>query len=438
MAPATQILEQELREATARIRSLEAEAATDMTVAEQLIEKLKADGKNPIFDADAFEQADAAYKVADEKTEQAAEFRRRADALMERLGKKTGSDKKHVASMMAAAEQIMASPEWQRLNETNAFVSENARLDLPGVEIVGRDDFVARIKAGLPIFGAAGDSADHAPLIDFDQRRFPPVGIPVRQLRLMDMINVTTTDSDAVKYVQESTRTDAAVETALGTAYGEAEYAYTEVTTNVKDIGHWTPCHRSQLADQGQLQGLIEGRLSYGVEARLDGQIVSGDGTGQNLTGILHTSNIGAINRNGTASERKIEAIHRGITWVRLHGFVEPDGIGMHAQDYEDVLFEKDADNNYLLPGVLQGVSGSTPLTIWGKPVVISSAFPQHTVVVALFKAAVTAYLRAGVQVRATDSHQDFFVKRMIALLAEMRVALAVEQPNYIASVDVS
>jgi HK97 family phage major capsid protein len=102
------------------------------------------------------------------------------------------------------------------------------------------------------------------------------------------------------------------------------------------------------------------------------------------------------------------------------------------------VLFEKDDDHNYLLPGVLQGVSSATPMMVWGKPVVISAAFPQYTVLAALYKAAATAYIRAGVTVRATDSHADFFTKRMIAVLAEMRVALAVEQPNYVCAVDIS
>lgn len=445
MAPATTILEQELREATAHIRTLESEAAADHEKADQFVAELKEAGKNPLLDADAFEQVDAAYKVADEKKQQAAELRARADKLMDRLGRKNETSIEDVARNLfgsklgaSAADAIMASPEWERLKETGAFTSPQARIDIPGVEVVGRSEFVSRIQQHQSILAAAGDAGDHAPLIDIDQRRFPPVGIPVRPLRLLDMIGVTTTDSDSVIYIKETTRTDAAAETALGTSYGEAEYAYTEETANVKDIGHWTPAHRSQLADRGQLQALLEGRLSYGVEARLDGQIVSGDGTGSNLTGILETSGIGAINRNGTASERKLEAIHRGITWIRLHGFVEPDGIGFHPQDYEDVIFEKDDNGNYLLPGVLNGVAGNTPMTVWGKPVVVTAAFPQHTVVAALFKAAVTAYMRAGVSVRATDSHSDFFTKRMIAVLAEMRVALAVAQPNYVASVDVS
>jgi hypothetical protein len=421
MAPATQILEQELREATARIRTLESEAAADHDTADKLVSELKEAGKNPLLDKDAFDQVDAAYAVADSKKQDAADLRVRADKLMERLGRKSTAEAAVAKSLFgSAADAIMASAEWQRLKETGAFESPNAKIDIPGIEVVARDEFIARIQARQPIL-AVDTPVDGAALIDVDQRRFPPVGIPVRPLRLLDLINVTTTDSDQVKYVRETTRTDAAVETALGTAYGEADYVYTEESALVKDIGHWTPAHRSQLADRGQLQGLISGR-----------------GTGSNLEGILNTTGIGAINRNGTTSERKLEAIHRGITWIRLHGFVEPDGIGFHPQDYEDVIFEKDGNQNYLLPGVLQGVAGATPMTVWGKPVVVTTAFPQHSVVPGLYKAGATAYVRAGVSVRSTDSHSDFFVKRMIALLAEMRVALAVEQPNYFADVDVS
>jgi len=437
MAPATQILEQELREATARIRTLESEASNDKETADKLVTSLKESGINPLNDAEAFDQVDSAYKVGSEKLEQASKLRQRADALMEHLGNKAAGSPSLKKLFGSAAEALMASPEYARLQETGAFTSPNARIDIPGIEIVGRDDFVARIQARAPLF-AVDTPVDGAALVDIDQRRYPPVGIPVRPLRLLDLITVGTTESDQIIYVEETTRTDAAVETALGDAYGEAEYVYTEQTANVRDIGHWTPAHRSQLADQGQLQTLVSGRLEYGVENRLDGQIVSGDGAGSNLKGILNTTGIGAINRDGTAAERKIEAIHRGITWIRLHGFIEPDGIGMHPQDYEDVLFEKDANDNYLLPGVLGGVSGTTPMTVWGKSIVVTTAFPQYSVLVGAYKPGAVCWMRSGVSVRATDSHADFFTKRMIAILAELRAAFAAWQPNYFADVDVS
>lgn len=436
MAPATQILEQELREAQTRVRTLEHEAARDKEAADQLVADLKESGRNPLIDAEAFEQVDAAYKVGDEKRHEATRIRERLDALMGEYGEKAAKSPT-ARRLMSAAQAIHATPEFQRLLEAGVFDSQAGKIEVPGVEIVSRDDTVARIRAGLPLL-AADPAVDGAALVPLDQRLYPPVGIPVRPLRMVDLITVGTTERETVEYTKETVRTDAAAETAVGTAYAEATYTYALESASVKTIGHYTSAARTQLADQGQLQTLIEGRLQYGVDNRLDGQILNGDGTGQNLTGILHTSGIGAINRNGTASERRVEAIHRGITWVRLNGFVEPDGIVLQAQNYEDVLFEKDSNNNYLLPGVLGGISGMTPMTVWGKPIVVTSAIVLNSVLVGSFKPGATMWVRSGTSVRLSDSHNDWFIKQLVAVVAEMRAAFACEQPNYFADCDIS
>lgn len=436
MRPTTSVLESQLREANDHIRVLEQEAAVDHEAAENLAAELREGGRNPLLDKEAFDQVDAAYAVADGKKQEAAEIRQRREALMEKLGR---SSEKHatVAMFKNAAEAIIASPEWQRLKEVDAFASQGSHIDIPGVEVLDRDRLVAAIAARRP-FLAADPQVDGAATVPIDQQLYPPVGIPVRPLRVLDLIMVGTTESEQVNYTQETVRTDVAAETAVGTAYSEATYTYALKSANVRSIGHWTSAARTQLADQGQLQALISGRLEYGVNNRLDGQILNGDGTGQNLKGILNTSGIGSINRNGTASERKVEAIHRGITWVRLNGFLEPEGIVIHPQDYEDVLFEKDTEGDYLLPGVLGGISGQMPVTIWGKPMAITTAIAQHSVLVGAFKAGATLWMRSGVSVRATDSHSDFFVKQLVALLAELRAAFACQQPNYFADCDIS
>jgi hypothetical protein len=52
------------------------------------------------------------------------------------------------------------------------------------------------------------------------------------------------------------------------------------------------PATRRSLSDVGQLRTLIESQLRYGLEYRLESEVVNGDGSGENLTGILQTSNI--------------------------------------------------------------------------------------------------------------------------------------------------
>lgn len=427
-------LENELREHTAAVKRYEAEKADGLEKAETWVAEQRDAGKDPVNDKDLFAKADELYKVADEAGENAENHRRQADRLMRTLGRRVEGNLAKAAKKggQRAVDAIMATPEYQRLAETDSFKAGGSRIEIPGVEIVTAEGVVANIKAGLPLFTATADVGD---FVNIDQRRFPPVAIPVRQVRVLDLITMATTESDKIDYVVETTRTDAAAETALGTAYGEATYVYEEAEAIVRDIGHFVPAHRSNLADAGQIQGLLEGRLENGVLRRFEGQVVAGNGVGQNMTGILNTDGIAHVERNGTASEPILDVIHRGITAVRLALFSDPDAIGLDPESYEDAVLEKATDSGVYLLGP---ASQATSKTIWGLPAVVSSVFPADTALVGAYKEGAIAWVRAGVSVRASDSHEDFFTRRMVALLAELRAAFAAWQPRAFAEVDIS
>lgn len=421
MASSTLGLEQELRELSSRISDIDKEAAEKTEAAEKIVADYREKGVNPLMDKDAFGIVDAAYKEADGLKDESNELRERAQTVMERLGKTSESAKKRTRLAQAPVDVLMSTPEYHRLKETDSFVSAGARIELPGVEIASREQVIRSFRTGGNLFAATADVGD---MVDEDQRRYPPIPIPVRQVRIPDLITMSTTDSDLVKFVRETLRTDAAAETALGTAYSEASYAYEEDEAAVKDIGHFTPAHRSNLADRGQIQALLEGRLQNGVSRRFESQVVSGDGTGQNLTGILETSGVPSIERNLT-TESRLDFLHRAITAVRLSLFDEPDAIGLHPSDYHDCVIEKASTAGTYQLG---GAGNQEVRSIWGFPAAVTSVFPEGTGLVGNYREGAVAWVRAGVSVRASDSHEDFFTRRMVALLAEMRAAFAVWQ----------
>lgn len=420
MAPATLGLEQELRELSNRITEIDRDAAAKTQAAEAIVADYREKGVNPLLDKEAFTIVDAAYKEADALKDDSNDLRQRAQTVMERLGQSPASKARRTRVREAAIDLFMGTPDYQRLAKGAAFTGGG--IETEWVEIASREQVIRSFKTGGGLFAATADVGD---MIDEDQRRFPPILIPVRQVRIPDLITMSTTDSDLVKFVRETTRTDAAAETALGTAYSEATYVYTEDEASVKDIGHFTPAHRSNLADRGQVQALLEGRLQNGVQRRFESQIVSGDGSGQNLTGLLDSASaLPSITRD-TTNESRLDFLHRAITAVRLSFFDEPDAIGLHPSDYHDVVVEKaDTAGTYLLGGA----AGTDVRSVWGYPVAITSVFPEGTGLVGNYREGAVAWIRAGVSVRASDSHSDFFTRRMVALLAEMRAAFAVWQ----------
>lgn len=421
-------LETDLQALDAEIAKFDASTAAKDEAAEAMVASMREEGKNPLLDKDAFEKVDAAYKEADTDREAAADLRRRRETVMERLGKHAPRGRSEAGRrqhVLGVVERFMESDGFKRLAENGAFEKAGTRIEIPGVEIAAVEDVIRALKSGNGIFAATADIEDFVPV---DQRLFPPVDIPVRTVRVTQMVTVASTESDQVDFVRETTRTDAAAETAPGTAAPEATYAYEADSAPVRDIVHFTPAHKRNLADAGETRALLEGRLSSGVERRLERQIIQGDGTGQNLEGILETSGIGSVTFGsaGHASENELDAIHRGITTVRIALEDEPDAIGIHPSLDEIIVLAKDEQGRYI-----QGdVANRTADTLWGFPKAVTTAFPDDRVLVGNYKQGAVLWLRSGVALSASDSHEDFFTRRMVALMAELRAAFAAWQPR--------
>lgn len=254
---------------------------------------------------------------------------------------------------------------------------------------------------------------------------------PRRMSRIVNLITMGETSVDAIEYARQTTFTNVAVEIAEATSTTtgtkpEATIAFEKVTETVKTIAHWIPATRRALADESQLRTLIESQLRYGLEFRLEDQVVNGNGTGENLTGILNTTN---ILTQAKGSDSVSDALHKAITQIRL-AYLEPNGIAMHPNDWELVRLSRDGGGSVVGSGAyLYGPpSQAVEPTIWGLPVAVTPAVPDDTALVGDFTKAVM-WLREGAQVLATDSHSDFFVKNLVALLAEMRAAFGVLLP---------
>jgi HK97 family phage major capsid protein len=196
---------------------------------------------------------------------------------------------------------------------------------------------------------------------------------------------------------------------------------YEKRSETIRTLAHWVAITRRALADVPRMQSLIGGRLRYGLARVLDQQIVDGNWAGENLTGILNTTGVQA---QAKGTDTLVDATHKAITKVRL-AFFEPNAVAYHPNDWEGIRLAKDTNGQYYYgPPALAG-----PQTVWGLPTVTGAQFPAGNPLVGDFRTA-ELYLREGVQVLASDSHADFFVRNLIALLAEMRVGFIVPQPE--------
>ena len=177
------------------------------------------------------------------------------------------------------------------------------------------------------------------------------------------------------------------------------------------------------------------------LKLRLDGQLISGNGTAPNLEGLLDAgkSSVGSSDFNSyNGNLGRIGAIYNAITDIRVNSFTEPDAIVMHPSDWNQIVTSVGADfagtssAGYAEKSplfVAAGGMGAGPSAqIWGVKVVPTTAISNNTVLVGRFGGGECAnvVMRQGIDLAITDSHSDFFVKNQLAIRATMRVGFPV------------
>lgn len=269
-----------------------------------------------------------------------------------------------------------------------------------------------------------------------DQLGLREPGLFMRPLTIRDLVTSGTTNSDAIEYVLMGATTNAAAPVAEATAASggsgakpESDMALSTATTSVKTIAHWIPATRRALADAGQLRTLIDSFLRYGLEEELEDQMVSGGGTGENFLGIISTPNV----QTQAFATDIMTTTRKARTIIKTVGRTDPTAYAMHPTDWETFDLSQDNEARYYYGG--PSVLGNPRL--WGLPVVESEALTAGQSIIGDWKWAVL-WQRMQAQILVSDSHSDFFVRNLIAILAEMRCAFAVIRPKAFALIDLT
>jgi HK97 family phage major capsid protein len=192
------------------------------------------------------------------------------------------------------------------------------------------------------------------------------------------------------------------------------------ITETVKTLAHFVAASNRAMADAAQLRTYIDNFLRYGLDEELEDQILTGSGSGQNFTGILNVSGTTAQ----AFSTNILTTTRKARTKVRVTGRAKPTAWVMHPNDWEAFDLLQDNEARYYYGGPM--MPGQP--TLWGLPVVESEGMTEGTCVVADWKLAVL-WQRMQAMISMTNSHADFFVRNLIAILAELRAAFGVIRP---------
>ena len=281
-------------------------------------------------------------------------------------------------------------------------------------------------------------------------QRDPMVLPPMRTKRVRDLFPVRTTTAAVIEYFRQigftslsapgvtanaySTNNAASpVAERNGGAFGlkpQSAFSFVGEQAPIRTLAHWEAAHRNVLADEPQLRSIIDNELMYGLRLLEDAQILNGDGTGENLLGVLQTPGIQDYSwsegANTPVKDTKADALRRAATLSFL-AYYEPSGIVLHPNDWEDIELTKDANGQYLI--AVSVAMGGEP-RVWRMPIVDTPAIAEGTALVGAFGTGAQLYDREQASIRISEQHSDFFIRNAIVVLAEQRLALAVKRPE--------
>jgi HK97 family phage major capsid protein len=277
--------------------------------------------------------------------------------------------------------------------------------------------------------------------------RLPPVVAPMRTMRVRDLFPQVSTSAVMVEYVEErgfvtpedNAAATVAERTADDTNFGlkpKSNLRWETKSAPVKTIAHWVPAHRNTLDDEPALRGIIDTRLMYGLKLEEDWQILLGDGTGENLLGIMKQPGVQMYPGAGgyVDDDTYIDVLRRSITRIMLAEY-EATGIVCHPNDWEKIELTKDANRNYV---AVTAVTVGAEQRLWRTPVIATPAMPEGKALVGAYGLGAQIFDRMQGTIRTSEHHEDFFVRNAVVVLCEERVGLATYRPEAFIEVDLA
>jgi len=263
--------------------------------------------------------------------------------------------------------------------------------------------------------------ADRVPGYKFD---------PTRPVHVRQLLATGSTQSDVVRYVKESGYSNGAAATAEGATLGQSDFDMTAADANVRKIGTYFRISEEMLADTPQLTSYLSARAPEKLLEVEDAQILSGDGTGANLSGIItdaadfDTSASGAFYQS-VESANEFDVIVAALNQLSLLNY-SADCIMLNPTDFNKILLLKDSTNKYLKDQVYNGLQPSFS----GVKVIQNTAIAAGTFLIGNFGIGTQLWVRQGVNVEFFREDGTNVRDGFVTVRVSERVALTNYLPN--------
>lgn len=238
-------------------------------------------------------------------------------------------------------------------------------------------------------------------------------------LVIRDLFGAENISGSTLQYLVEGAIQGAPAVTTEGAEKPQIHFADpTPKTVSLKKIA----CHIKEsdeyIDDYPFLASAINGRLIYELGLVEQNTLV---------TDLLATSGIqtGSITAAATYLDVADEILKAAMD-VQLQSGFAADAIALNPADWFKLRTLKLTTNEYFGGGPF---GAQNVPNLWGIPVCVTTAITANKFVVGAFKTCGSVVSKGGVSVEATNTNEDDFVKNLMTIRAEERLALAVRRP---------
>lgn len=249
---------------------------------------------------------------------------------------------------------------------------------------------------------------------------------PNRQLVVRSLLAPGTTSSNLVEYAQEVGFTNNAAVVSEGSTKPKSDITFELRSAPVRTIAHIFKASRQILDDVPALRSYIDARATYGLRFAEESELLTGDGTGQHLSGLVTLATPYSAAFVAT-SPQQIDTVRLAMLQVMLAQF-PPSGIVLNPTDWAKIQLTKDGMDRYIIGNPQDG---NTP-RLWNLPVVESLSMSVDTFLVGAFSLAAQIFDRLDLEILLSTENSDDFERNMVTIRAEERLALAVYRPEAI------
>jgi HK97 family phage major capsid protein len=267
------------------------------------------------------------------------------------------------------------------------------------------------------------------------ERRAGILQIPNVPLTIRSIMAVGRTGSNSIEYVKEQAHTNNAGPQYSpnsspakydGALKNKSEITYTLATSPVRTVAHYMKASRQILDDVPQLQSEINNRLLYFLALEEEREILLGDGTAGELLGIIPQSTAYDTAYN-VSGDSKIDTIRHAILQVTVSKYMATNVV-LHPEDWHDIELVKTGEGASANTGayLMSNPASGAPSRLWGLPVLQSLQMTAGDFLVGNFPLGAQIFDRMEASVQIANQNEDDFIRNLITILAEERIALAV------------